>query len=83
MVRATGGLDDTIESYDPATGLGNGLKFEDYTPEALSMKIHEALLLFQKKEHMHRIVANAMAGDFSWDRAASAYMALYRSLTAR
>jgi starch synthase len=80
IVRATGGLDDTIQNYDPASGCGNGLKFAEYTPEALSMKIHEAMLIHGKEQHMKRLVANAMDCDFSWDRAASEYLSLYRSL---
>jgi starch synthase len=80
VVRATGGLDDTIVNYDPATGKGNGLKFEEYTSEALSLKLHEALLAYRRKEHMKKLVTNAMEGDFSWARAAAEYIALYRAL---
>jgi starch synthase len=83
IVRATGGLDDTITNYQPATGAGNGLKFKDYTPEALSLKAHEGLLLYRKPRHMGRIIRNAMAEDFSWNRSARRYLALYRHLIAR
>ena len=48
IVRATGGLDDTIESYDIRTGKGTGFKFHEYTPEALLTTMRAALALFAK-----------------------------------
>lgn len=80
IVRATGGLDDTVENYQPGSGRGNGLKFEEYSAEALVMKIHEAMLIYRKKAHMDRLVSNALACDFSWEKSASQYLDLYRSL---
>ncbi len=48
VVRATGGLDDTIEAFDPATGPGTGFKFEAYDGAALLGAIREALAMFRK-----------------------------------
>ena len=46
IVRATGGLDDTVENFDPARGTGNGFKFHDYNAGALLEKIREALYFY-------------------------------------
>jgi starch synthase len=83
IVRATGGLDDTVAGYHPSSGEGTGLKFKDYTPEALFLKIHEAMLIFRKPDHMRRLVSNAMAQDYSWSRSATQYLDLYHAMIAR
>jgi starch synthase len=80
VVRATGGLADTIEHYDPATGLGNGSVFRDANPEGLLWGIRTALQWFDEPSIWSRLVANAMAADFSWQRQVGHYEALYRSL---
>ena len=49
VVRATGGLDDTIETFDPATGRGTGFKFQEYDESALLAAIHQALSGFSKR----------------------------------
>jgi len=83
VVRATGGLDDTIVTFDPETGRGNGFKFEEATAAALLQSIMQALALFSQKAHWGRVVANAMAGNFTWDRSAREYEQLYRRLLAK
>jgi starch synthase len=80
VVRATGGLEDTIESYDSRTGKGNGFKFGPYEPTAFSRKIREAVECFDKPGVWERVRLNGMKADFSWNRSASRYMDLYRSL---
>jgi len=80
IVRATGGLDDTVTGYRPEDGRGNGLKFVEYTPEDLALKAHEALLIYNRHDHMERLVDNAMSSDFSWARSAEQYISLFRSL---
>ncbi len=77
IVRATGGLDDTVENYDEASGAGTGIKFYDYTPAALVGTLRGALALYQVKPHWPRLRRNAMAADFSWSRAAEQYEKLY------
>jgi starch synthase len=82
IVRATGGLDDTVKPYDPTTRRGNGLKFGEYSPEALIRTAREALHLYSRPEHRVAAVRNAMASDFSWDSSAGRYLELYRKLIA-
>ena len=81
IVRATGGLDDTIEDYDPATGAGNGFKFSDYSGTALTAAVKRALAAYAQKKAWQRLIANAMGCDFSWEKSAKEYLALYRKLT--
>ncbi|MBI2901976.1 MAG: glycogen synthase, partial [Candidatus Methylomirabilis oxyfera] len=83
VVRATGGLDDTIVTFDPATGRGNGFKFDEATAAALLQSIRGALALFSQKAHWDRVVANAMAGNFTWDRSAREYEQLYHRSVAK
>jgi starch synthase len=77
VVRATGGLDDTIEPYDRTTGRGTGFKFSEYTGKALLGALHEALALFPDKIAWRRLQTNGMAKDFSWNASALEYARLY------
>jgi starch synthase len=81
VVRATGGLDDTIVEFDPAAGGGNGFKFHDYSAAAMIECIGRALACYRRPAHWRRLVQNAMAADYSWDRSAREYLGLYRRLT--
>jgi starch synthase len=78
VVRATGGLDDTIVQFDPETGKGNGFKFEEASAGAFLQAIRVAVALFQEKAQWSRLVTNAMAADFTWDRSAEEYEQVYR-----
>lgn len=80
IVRGVGGLEDTIQNFDPATRRGNGFKFYDYTPERLLEKIYEALLVYEDKDLWRAIVLNGMAGDFSWDASARRYVEVFDNL---
>jgi starch synthase len=77
VVRATGGLDDTVQNFDPATGTGNGFKFHPYHAGALLEKIREALYFYGVPDTWAKIQANGMAADNSWAAAASKYVELY------
>ena len=78
VVRATGGLADTIESFDPATGRGTGFKFEAYDGAALLVAIHEALAIYRDQPAVwQRIQTNGMSKDFSWQASAIEYARLY------
>ncbi len=77
IVRATGGLDDTIEEFDPETGKGNGFKFAEYSSPALVKEVEKALAVYQKKELWAKLVKKAMTEDFSWERAALRYGKIY------
>ncbi|HKA31625.1 MAG TPA: glycogen synthase GlgA, partial [Candidatus Binatia bacterium] len=81
VVRATGGLDDTIEDFDPLSGKGNGFKFADYSGEAFLSAIKRALAVYINKKAWSQVVANGMAANFSWERAATDYLQLYRQMT--
>jgi starch synthase len=81
VVRATGGLDDTVEDFDPASGAGNGFKFRDYRASALLEKIGEALYCYKEPQIWSRIQTNGMRTDNSWSAAAQKYLNLYRSVT--
>jgi starch synthase len=80
IVRATGGLDDTVENFDSNRLTGNGFKFHDYNSGALLEKIREALYFYGKPEAWQRIQLNGMAMDNSWDAAAQKYVSLYREI---
>jgi starch synthase len=81
VVRATGGLDDTIEDFDPLSGKGNGFKFAEYSGEAFLSAIKRALAVYVNEKAWKQVVANGMAADFSWQRSAADYLQLYRQVT--
>ncbi|MGB4781939.1 glycogen synthase GlgA [Candidatus Methylomirabilis sp.] len=78
VVHATGGLDDTVVPFDPATGQGNGFRFEESTATAFLQAIQQALALYREKVLWSRLLTNAMTADFTWDRSAREYEQLYR-----
>lgn len=78
VVRATGGLDDTITAYDPATGNGNGFKFTRYDAKEFLNQIKVAIDFYFQPEHWKKLLGNAMTSDFSWERSARAYLHLYQ-----
>jgi starch synthase len=78
VVRATGGLDDTITHYNPSTGMGNGFKFARYDAKEFLNQIKVAMDLYAQPEHWTRLIRNAMSSDFSWERSAEAYLELYQ-----
>ncbi len=82
IVRATGGLDDTIESYDIRTGKGTGFKFREYTPEALLGTMLAALQLWAKPKEWRKLMLNGMSRDFSWMVAAREYLKIYERVRA-
>ncbi len=80
IVHATGGLDDSVAEFDPATGTGTGFKFTPYTPDAFLAALERALRTRRDPALWARLIANGMAQDFSWSRAAAEYRALYETL---
>jgi starch synthase len=80
VVHATGGLDDTVVEFDPATGHGTGFKFGAYDAAALLAAVRRALATRDDVATWLRLVRNGMAEDFSWHRAARAYARLYAEL---
>ncbi len=80
VVRATGGLRDTVAEFDPGTGRGNGFLFEDYTPDAMLEALARALRVFRQRDQWRQIVRNGMSADHSWTTSARAYLQLYDSI---
>jgi starch synthase len=83
VVRATGGLDDTIESYDPASDRGNGFKFSAYDAEPLLATLQRALTLYRDRAAWERLMWRGMQADFSWAKSAQAYTDLYAKALAK
>jgi starch synthase len=79
LVRATGGLDDTILDYSESSA-GTGFKFDRYSPEALLGAARRALEVYRIPGRWQELVRNGMKRDFSWSRSAQRYVELYRSL---
>jgi starch synthase len=77
IVRATGGLDDTIEHWDARTGKGTGFKFTDYNGEALLLTIKQALRAFRDQSSWQELMRNGMNKDFSWSASAKEYIRVY------
>jgi starch synthase len=80
IVRATGGLDDTIEPFDSRTGKGTGFKFSDYTGEALLATVRAALVSFEDKAAWQKLMRNGMGKDFSWNASAKEYIRIFEKV---
>ncbi len=79
VVRATGGLDDTVADYNDATGTGTGFKFRPYTAPALLTAMERAKKVFANPSNWKTLQAAGMRQDFSWDRSAREYVKLYET----
>jgi starch synthase len=77
IVRATGGLDDTIDPWEQRTKKGTGFKFQEYSGEALLRVIHQAMQLYRDQESWQRLMRNGMSKDFSWRVSAREYLRVY------
>ncbi|HXX24148.1 MAG TPA: glycogen synthase GlgA [Terriglobia bacterium] len=81
IVRATGGLDDTVEAFDGQSG--TGFKFSEYTGSALLETIEQAIAAYHQPEVWRQLVYNGMRMDFSWGRSAEKYLEIYQALQTR
>lgn len=81
VVRETGGLNDTVHAYNEYTGEGNGFTFKDYNAHDLLYTLRRGISFYHQPEEWKKIVANAFAGDYSWNNSAEQYIDIYRSLT--
>jgi len=77
IVRATGGLDDTIEPWDARTAKGTGFKFSDYSGESLLLTVKQALAAFRDQTSWQTLMKNGMTRDFSWGASAREYGKVY------
>jgi starch synthase len=83
VVRATGGLDDTIEQWTPASNSGTGFKFQGTSSYDFLVAVRWALVTFQNKQAWSTLQRNGMAQNFSWGDAAKEYVNIYAELVRR
>jgi len=81
IVRATGGLDDTVRQFNPESGEGTGFKFTAFEPKAFLDQIARAAETFNDKDCWKKLVRNGMKADFSWEESAQEYVSLYKKIT--
>jgi starch synthase len=78
IVRATGGLDDTVEQFDPRTQRGTGFKFKEYSGEAMLETLRGAISLYRGDPNgWWALMRNGMAQDYSWMNSAREYVKVY------
>ena len=80
IVRSVGGLADTVLDFDPETGVGTGVVFHKYDPEAMLTAIERAVALFVRRRTWIKIMKNGMQQDFSWEQSAREYARLFERL---
>jgi starch synthase len=80
IVRAVGGLKDSVEDYDPQSDTGTGFVFTDYEGGAMLEAIDRGLSVYRDKKAWTALRRRAMATDFSWRRSAQLYSDLYKTL---
>jgi starch synthase len=80
IVRNTGGLADSVQHFDPASGMGTGCVFNDYDAAAVRWAIGTTLDWYGAPKSWQQLMQNAMAQDFSWARQIVQYESLYRGL---
>lgn len=83
IVRRTGGLADTVEPFDPVADTGTGFRFDHPDGTGLVWALDHALEAHQDARAWQRLQSRGMAKDFSWDRSAREYVALYRRAMAK
>lgn len=83
VVRATGGLDDTVDEWNPELRTGTGFKFAELNAEALLGAIDRALTAFEDKQGWQQLMRNGMARDYGWDRPAKEYAEVYEEVARR
>lgn len=80
IVRAVGGLDDSVTDWTQDSTTANGIKFHEYTPRALARAIRKALVLYKQPELMKQCRRNAMKADFSWKKTVGEYESVYSGI---
>lgn len=80
IVRATGGLKDTIKPYNPDTGKGNGIRFDSVNAHDMLDAVKRGLEFYRRQEHWGRLMDNAFNTDCSWKKSAIEYIKLYESI---
>jgi starch synthase len=80
IVRRTGGLADSVQHYDPATGVGTGIVFNDFDSNAMQWALDTARQWYADEPLWQRLQQNGMRADFSWERQTREYLALFAEL---
>ncbi|MDN3016917.1 glycogen synthase GlgA [Paenibacillus sp. BSR1-1] len=80
IVRETGGLNDTVHSYNESTGEGNGFTFKNFNAHDMLHTVRRANYFYQQKETWNSLVQNAMSQDYSWMQSAKKYNEIYEDL---
>jgi len=83
VVRATGGLDDTVEEWDAGQGTGTGFKFYGLSADGLLAAVDRALTAFKDKSNWQKLMLNGMAQNYSWEQPAREYAAVYDEVARR
>jgi starch synthase len=80
IVRATGGLDDSVIDFTQDTARANGIKFQEYSARALAKAIRKALAIYQQPDLFRRYRRNGMRADFSWEQTVEEYLKIYEAI---
>jgi starch synthase len=83
IARSAGGLVDTVEPWNAATGEGTGFRFDASDGTGMIWAVDQALAAYKDKKAWRTLMKNGMSRDFSWDRSARAYVDLYRRAIAK
>ena len=79
VVRATGGLDDSVIDYTEDTTRANGIKFREFSARALAKAIRKALAVYAHPALLRRFRQTAMKADFSWKQTIGEYLKAYQT----
>jgi starch synthase len=82
IVRETGGLNDTVQSYNEFTGEGNGFSFTNFNAHDMLYTIRRALTFYKEKQVWEKLMKEGMSGDYSWAQSALKYNKVYADLMA-
>jgi starch synthase len=83
VVHAVGGLDDTIEEWNPETHTGTGFKFNGYFADDFLQAVQRALAVFRDKDAWQTLMRNGMAQDYSWTKPSEEYIKVYEEVARR
>jgi len=79
IVRATGGLADTVKTWNEKSTEGSGIVFNNSDSPAIEWAINQALKLYSSQKDFKSIQKNAMVSEFSWNNSAKEYLRTYKS----
>jgi len=80
LVRATGGLADSVQHFDPKTGQGTGVVFHDFDANGLKWAMNNALDLYANRHAWKKVVFNGMQKDYSWEEQGASYVKHFQKI---